>query len=424
MCSIVANFFKKGKKMKKIALLSIVTSSMLMAGGYKIPETSLNALALSAANIAHNKSADAAYYNPANMIFMEDKNNMELDLTYIGLDPINYKGTVSGAGQNLDAHRENFIVPTIHYVSEKMGNARVGLSIVTPGGLSKRWSEEPAKTKAEEFTLEIVEVNPTFAISLSEKVSMAFGFRIVHTSGVVKSDGNIGGPLTASRDMTGDAINYGYNLALAYKPSSNLELAATYRSNVNLNIKGDAKLATTAGGGSTYDGDARVSVPLPATFSVAAAYTLPSKTTLELVYERTMWSAYKSLDFDYDGTESATLASIFGGAIDKSWKDVNAFRLGITQELDNMMLMAGMVYDESPVPSKTLGFELPDSNSFSVSLGGRYQINDKLEVGLSALYSMRESRDIKTSDNNNNNLVGEFTNANVLMVSTGVSYKF
>lgn len=59
--------------MKKIALLSLVTASVLMAGGYKIPETSLNAVALSAANIAHSHGADAAYYNPANMVFMEDK---------------------------------------------------------------------------------------------------------------------------------------------------------------------------------------------------------------------------------------------------------------------------------------------------------------------------------------------------------------
>ncbi|WP_373000763.1 OmpP1/FadL family transporter [Sulfurimonas sp.] len=410
--------------MKKIVLLSLIASSMLMAGGYKIPETSLNAVALSAANIAHNKSADAAYYNPANMVFMEDKNNMELDLTYIGLNPINYKGTVSGTNQDLDAQSESFVVPTLHYVSGKTGEARIGLSIVSPGGLSKRWNEEPAKTKAEEFTLKIIEINPTFAIPLSDKVSLAFGFRIVHTSGVVKSNGNIGGPFTASRDMTGDALDYGYNLALAYKPTSDLELAATYRSNVNLNVEGNAKLVTTAGGGSTYDGEAKVRVPLPATFSAAAAYTLPSKTTVEFVYERTMWSAYKDLDFDYDGTESATLASIFGASVEKNWKDTNAFRLGLTQELESMTLMAGIVYDESPVPSKTLGFELPDSNSFSVSLGGRYQINDKIEVGLSALYSMRETRKIETSDANDNNLVGEFTNSNALLISTGVSYKF
>jgi long-chain fatty acid transport protein len=423
--------------MKKIVLLSLIASSMLMAGGYKIPETSLNGVALSAANIAHNKSADAAYYNPANMVFMEDENHMEADLTYIGLDAINYKGSIITPksstvvpGQDLNSESENFLIPSIHYVSGKAGETRIGLSICAPGGLSKRWSEEPAKTSAEEFTLQIVEINPTVAIPINDKVSFAFGFRILHTSGVVKSNGtseihSSGATSVISRDMTGDSIDYGYNFALAYKPTSDLEMAFTYRSQVNLTVEGDATLSSTAVGGlgipaGAYDGIASVTVPLPATASLAFAYTLPSKTTVEFVYERNMWSAYKNLDFDYDGTvTNPILSSAFDESKEKNWKDTNAFRLGITQELDNMTLMGGMVYDESPVPETTIGFELPDSNSFSVSLGGRYQINDKLDIGLSALYSMRESRTVK-----NDSLDGEFSSGNVLIVSTGLGYKF
>ena len=413
--------------MKKIALLSLVTASILMAGGYKIPETSLNGVALSAANIAHNHSADAAYYNPANMVFMEDKANMEVDLTYIGLDKINYKGRVSGTGPyDLDSNNESFIVPNIHYVSGKAGETRIGLSIVSPGGLSKRWDREPAKTSAEEFTVEIIEVNPSVAIPINDKVSFAFGFRILYTTGVVKSSGTTivaGAPAVVTRDMTGDSIDMGYNLALSYKPTSDLEIGLTYRSQVNLTVDGNAKLSETRFN-TSYDGDATVTIPLPAFASVALAYTLPSKTTVEFVYERNMWSAYKNLDFDYDGTQGPVLEAVFGRSIKKDWNDTNAYRLGITQELDNMTLMGGLVYDETPVPEKTMGYELPDSNSFSISMGGRYQIDKKWEIGLSALYSMRESRTISAGDDNDNGLEGKFSGGNVLIVSTSVNYKF
>ncbi len=426
LCNIIVEKDKKRvSRMAKIALLSLVTASVLMAGGYKIPETSLNGLALSAANIAHNKSADAAYYNPANMVFMQDSNHLEVDLTYIGLDPVNYKGTVKTTGPyDLDAQSESFIVPSVHYVSGKAGETRIGLSIVTPGGLSKRWNTEPAKTSAEEFTLQVVEINPSVAIPVNDKVAVAFGFRIVHTSGIVKSNGTTYLPAptssysVVSRDMTGDSIDFGYNVALAYKPNSEWDVGLTYRSQMNLTIQGNAKLSSSYGS-ATYDGDAGVTVPLPATASAAIAYTLPSKTTVEVVYERNMWSAYRSLDFDYDGTQGALLGGIFGKASPKNWNDTSAFRLGITQELDNMTLMAGAVYDETPVPDETIGFELPDSNSISVSLGGRYQLNKEIDIGLAALYSMRESRTLS-----NTSLDGEFTNANVLMVSAGVGYKF
>jgi len=40
--------------MKRLTLLPLLLSSAVFAGGYKIPETSLNAIALSAANVAHS----------------------------------------------------------------------------------------------------------------------------------------------------------------------------------------------------------------------------------------------------------------------------------------------------------------------------------------------------------------------------------
>lgn len=405
--------------MIKIALLSLVTASVVMAGGYKIPETSLNGVALSAANIAHNKSADASYYNPANMAFMQDSNHLEVDLTYIGLYPVNYTGTHAATGtyiHNIDAQSESFIVPSVHYVSGKAGETRIGLSITTPGGLSKRWTEQPAKSTAEEFTLKVVEINPSVAIPVNDKVAVAFGFRIVHSEGIVKASGTHPTYGAYSQDMKGNSLDFGYNLALSYKPTSEWDVALTYRSQVNLTEDGDADLSMPLAGVAPGNYGASVTIPLPATASLALAYTLPSKTTIELVYERNMWSAYKSLDFDYD---NAYAEGAFGTSKIKKWNDTSAFRLGITQELDNMTLMAGAVYDESPVPDETIGFELPDSNSLSVSLGGRYQINKEFDIGLAALYSMRESRTVKTST-----LDGEFTNANVLIASFGVGYKF
>ena len=414
--------------MKKIALMSLVAGSVLMAGGYKIPETSTNAVALGAANIAHNhENADAAYYNPAKMVFMQDKNNLEVDLTYIGLDEVKYKGTVSGTGPyNLHSEKENFLVPTLHYVSPALGdnNARIGVSIVAPGGLSKQWKTEPAKTSAEEFTLEVLEVNPTAAFKINDKLGFAVGFRIVKTHGIVKSSGvtnipALGGLGTASRDMTGDSTDFGYNLAVAYNPTSNLELGLTYRSKVNLTVEGNAKLATSYLGGSTYDGPADVAIPLPASLNAAVAYTLQSKTTLELVYERTYWSAYKNLDFNYNGSEGVALGAIFGTSIPKNWKDTNTFRVGLTQELTDLTLMAGYVYDNSPVPNETIGFELPDTDTQAFSLGGRYKINESVDVGLSAIYSIHKDRTV-----NNSSLNGEFTGGNVLIVSAGLGYKF
>jgi long-chain fatty acid transport protein len=430
---MVRLIFKIGMKMKKIALMSLVASTVLMAGGYKIPETSTNAVALGAANVAHNhNNADAAYYNPAKMIFMSDENHIEADLTYIHLDKVKYDGKIKTTGPyKLESQSEDFYVPTLHYVSPKLGenSARVGVSVSAPAGLSKRWNTEPAKTSAEEFTLEIVEVNPSVAFKINDTLGFGAGFRIVKTHGVVKSDGTtdiqpgIGVTLSkVARDMTGDSTDFGYNLALSYQPMPNLEIGLTYRSKVDLTVEGNAKL-TSSTGSLVYNGSANVSVPLPASWNAAVAYTFESKTTLEMVYERTMWSAYKSLDFKYDASINPTLNGIFGTAKPKDWKDTNTFRFGLTQELDSMTLMAGLVIDETPVPEKTVNFELPDTDTVSVSLGGRYKINKQIDIGLSALYSMHDKRSVSSSANDNG-LDGEFTDGDILIISAGLGYKF
>jgi long-chain fatty acid transport protein len=415
--------------MKKIVLLSLIASSMLMAGGYKIPETSTNGVALSAANVAHNKSADAAYYNPANMVFMNHNGMMETNLMYIGLSSIDFRGAGAMTGANISSEDENFLVPSFHYVSPEVNGARYGLSVVAPAGLSKRWKSQPAKSSAQEFTLETVEINPSIALPIGDKIGIAIGIRAIYSSGVVKSNTDTG----TFRDMEGDTIDFGYNLAISYKPTKELELALTYRSNIDLKTEGHADLSYTGNlGGSvplnTYSSSssAALSVPVPALFNAAIAYTFTSDTTLEFVYERNYWHTYNELDFNYGSNSVDPIANVvFGTPLARDWKDTNTFRLGITQELDKLTLMAGFVIDETPAPDSTVDFALPDSDSVSYSVGARYQVTDKMNIGLAALYSDRKERAVNNLDlTTGHGVNGKFDDSSVLLVSAGLEYRF
>ena len=120
--------------MRSLVFLSAAAATV-MAGGYAIPENSINATALSAAYVANAHGADAAYYNPAAMVYNDNANLLEVDATYIGLSKIHYAST-SGT-YNIDSKSESFLVPTLHYTSKKLGdsNARIGFSLVAPAGL-------------------------------------------------------------------------------------------------------------------------------------------------------------------------------------------------------------------------------------------------------------------------------------------------
>ena len=252
--------------MKKIVLLSLVATTALMAGGYKIPESSVNAVALSNAYVANANGADASYYNPANMVFSENKGGaIEVDLTYIGLSKINYKS--ANGVYDIDSKAENFIVPTLHYVSPVVGDFRFGLSIVSPAGLSKRWSDSPASLYSKEFTLQTVEINPTVAYKLNDQFAIAVGARGVYSSGKVKN---------ALYTLDGTGMDWGYNLALTLKPDKDTNVAVTYRSQIDLHVSGDTSTTAT-----TINSGVKVTLPLPATLTFAASHTFNNTTTVE-----------------------------------------------------------------------------------------------------------------------------------------------
>lgn len=418
-------------KMSKVAALVALSAVSLSASGWRIPEQSLNSTALSAAYVAGANGADASYYNPANMAFMEDGASLETALTYIRLPQIKYTDILNSAPYNGDSKVENFIVPTFHYVSPKQGNLRYGLSLVAPGGLSKRWDEAFSQATAEEFTLTILELNPTVSYMVNDKFAFGFGLRGVYTDGVVKSDATGLHPAYPTRDLTGDSIDFGYNLALTYKATDKLTLASTYRSKVDLTVEGHAELSAGAGAGAiTYSGDASVTIPLPASLTLAVAYDF-DKTKVEFVYERTYWSAYKELDFDYETDLTAVIA--YGGAFDnfenakdKNWKDANAYRIGVTHQYnDKLKLMAGFAYDEAGAPKETIGFELPDSDAKLYSVGFEYKLDEKMSIGLAYLYDQKESISVTNrSVIDTTAPYGTFEDASAHLVTASFKYKF
>ncbi|HIJ91682.1 MAG: outer membrane protein transport protein [Desulfobulbaceae bacterium] len=416
------------KKIAVVALTGILAAGPAFASGYRIPEQSLNSTALSGAYAANTPAADASYYNPANMSWLDNTWQTEASLTWIHLSSVEYKDNTL-ASRNSGSRSEDFAMPNLHVVSPEYNQFRFGLSVVYPYGLSKRWDSAFPKTTAEEFTLKTYELNPTVSYKINNKLSIGGGVRAIYAAGVVKSNGTIPLPApfnvtTISRDMDGDTTEYGYNLALTYRPIENLSLAATYRSKIDLDIEGDARLTSSINGAS-YSGGTSVSVPAPAVLTLATAYTCnSSKTTVEFTYDKTFWNAYDKLDFNYSANivdALGVLQAAFDNPKAKSWSNSEAYRIGLTHKCtDRLTTMIGFAIDKTSVPDQTLGFELPDSDAKIYSLGARYQCSENLLLGLAYLYDEKESRTLTNAGGIN----GTFDNSAAQLVTAGLQYRF
>lgn len=410
------------KKISVLAFASLFVAGSAMASGYRIPEQSVDSTAKAGANVASATRADAAYFNPANMSWMEDTWHVQGNMSYIHLGKNEYTGTMTGnplgAGSfSNNAEDENFLLPSMFIVSPDYNGFRFGLATVSPFGLAKRWQTIPSKLVSDEFSMQTVEINPSVAYKFNEKFSLSGGVRVLYSKAKVRN---------ARYAMEGDTIEWGYNLAAAFKPTDTWNVSATYRSNIDMDFSQDDIVYNPMGalpipGGGSYIINGSTSIPAPAVLTLSTSFEPVDKLTIELAIDRTFWSAYESFKLD-----STTMVL---GVIDpssttaKDWDDVNTYRISATYAWsDSLDLMAGLGYDECPSPDSTVSFELPDSDAWLFSAGFQYDMTENMEFGMAVLYDLKEDRSIDASAGND--LVGEFTNGSAWFVTVGMSYKF
>ncbi len=413
--------------MKKIVTLSIITSSLVLAGAYKVPEQSLNSMALGAAYVAHTEGADTAYFNPANMAFLaEDSQFMEAGMTLAHLPRNSFQGLQAFSATevypaNGQSEIEDLTLPYLHYVGKPLKNGlRWGASLTVPGGLTKRWESTYQKLSAEEFTLKVIEFNPVLSYKITDNFAIGGGARLIYSEGKVYSDGT-GTTKPIKREMEGDTIEYGYNLAMSYKAPSDIILAATYRSNIDLGEEGEANLYV-ADAGKQFD--AEVTVPLPAALNLAVSKTWADRYTIEFNYERTYWSSYEELDFSYGANIQPLLVSPFDDPKAKNWNDTNTFRVGLTAKLDEKItLMAGYSRDESPIDKKYISYELPDTDANVYTVGMRLKANKQLSYGIAYLHDEKDSVTLKPGENESG-IIGTFSNGGADLFTASVAYTF
>ncbi|MGG7074104.1 outer membrane protein transport protein [Campylobacter sp. 9BO] len=403
---------------KKLGLSLVLASTLVYGAGYKIPEQSSDSLGLLASNVAWSFGADAAYFNPANMMFLDPRHHFEQNVGWFHISEVDFK---ADNGKTYTSNNFDSLATTFNFVSpEYYANWRFGLALAVPAALGMAWDDPKAAFTAKRFKLQVVELNPTLAYRITDGLAVAAGVRGVYSKGRVASDfGAIG-----QRNLTGDSIDFGYNVALTYRPIENLSFSATYRSKVDLTVKGDAK----AQGRIEYNGKVRVEIPLPAQLVLAAAYNYQDFTLL-LAYERTYWSKFKGYDFEYpNGAHKSNplFIDLMDKPSERKYKDNNTYRLGLAyQATQKLRLMAGFTYDEDVSDSKNTGFELPNTTSRAYSLGLNYNVTDDLELGLGYVYQDRSSKRAEGIPVGARETVsGEFKSTNIQIVGVGLKYKF
>ena len=412
----------RGWKMVPVLLILLFTASTSFAAGFRLPEAGVKAMGMGFAFTAQADDPSAIYFNPAGLTQLKGQNIM-VGVTYVRENGGEFTGTTpltGGATASETQKSLNFYIPNLYYTrTTSDGYIAYGVGVFAPFGLGQEYENENTsifRNQVTKIDLQTIVVNPTIAFKINEMLSVGVGVDFMY--GKAKLNGTPVSPVVGDNtaggnmykmDMEADATAWGYNFGVLLKPTSNIKMGFNYRSPFTLEFNdgdidisdisqanrvafagpgafGTNSLSTNAFGGRTsYSGKGKTKVALPATATLGVAYTA-GRFTVEADADWTFWSSYKSLTIErprvlatvYTGvaTPPTTQVPVLGTtSSNKNWSDVCALRLGAEYRVtDPLAVRAGFVYDPTPVPSETMGPELPDADRLNYMLGVGYKI--------------------------------------------------
>ncbi len=400
---------KKKLVASSIAVALVGAASLSYGAGFKVSEQGAKAMGMANAFAAQADDPSALAYNPAGIAFQKGS-QVQVGDTTILVPQTEFEGTTKISPSTTvseKANRDIFIAPTF-YATTSLESIPLsfGLGINSFNPLAKRWDAGSAfRDSIQSISIKPVNFQPTVAYRFDNlNLAIAGGFDVTYAQVSLQKVAYKTFPNSApfaeiagyqaigvlSADAT--ATGYGYNAGAKWKPSNALSFGASYRSEVTLNLDGDANYLSTPPRGTSdtalayLPGSVKTSastgITLPASLVLGVAWKPTDALTLEFDAEKTWWSSYNKLELNF----GAPLAAFNKKPDDKSWEDVWAYRFGAQYALNkNVDLRAGYAYDTSPAPSSTVGPELPDADRHNFSVGSGFH-NDFGAIDLAYMW--------------------------------------
>ncbi|WP_103070016.1 OmpP1/FadL family transporter [Aquimarina sediminis] len=417
--------------MRKLLLLVlfVLVATVTYAGGYRVSVQGQRAIAMGHTGVAVVNSAELVFFNPAGLVYLENKLNVSVGVTGIFSDVI-YQNEEFGVAAETDS---SMGTPLNLYGSYKVNDwMSVGLGVYTPYGSEVRWPTDWAGSHlVNEIELAAIYVQPVVSFKLSEHFSVGGG--PIYVRGSVNFNRNLNRTLS---DIEGNrsnvtiddsgVSNWGWSVGAMFNPTKNFRLGFNYRSKIIMEVEGgDATFANVpnspavglTNGSTSFD----AKLPLPAELTVGLSYEY-QKWLFAFDYNRQFWGVYKSLDIDFASTPTGP-----DSVNPRNYQDSSVYRFGLQyQATEKITLRAGYYRDESPVQEGFFAPETPRNDSDGYTGGVSFAISPKLAIDASFFYLRFEEVDASYDfyqENGQNVPFGGTYKSSIIAPGLGLTYK-
>jgi len=431
------NSFSTGISTLSIAI-ALSLSSQVQASGFQIIEHSVSGLGTAfAGNSVVAEDASTIFFNPAGMTYL--KGTQAVGGAHIIVPGAKFKdggsntgGTaIPGDGTN-DGGKLAF-VPNFYYSKQIDESLFIGLGINAPFGLATEYDDDwVGRYHAIESALQTVNINPSIAFKVNDKLSVGAGINIQYMAATLTKavdfgrligmpylqDGNV--------EVTGDSWGYGFNLGAIYQPTESTRIGLSFRSKVEQTLEGEADFTVPAAAaailipvsGRFTDTDIKGDITTPETVSLSFLHKATPRLTLLVDASWTNWSRFKELRIKFDNpTEPDSVK-------EENWKDTMRYSFGGTyQANDKLVIRFGTAYDESPISGEFRTARIPGNDRTWLTVGAGYQYSKDISLDVGYAYLIIDDTDIDETNETGNRLIGKYK-PTVHILSTQATMKF
>jgi long-chain fatty acid transport protein len=375
-----------------VAALGVLAAAPMHAAGFSIFEQGSKAMGMAGAFTAQADDPSLLFHNAGGLAFVEE-GDFAGGFTWIRGIEADFEGAAPFPGPGYSAELEPLseFPPHLYWVAPINDTWKYGIGVMSPFGLTTEW-ENPEdfagrflSTKA---ALVTIDVNPTLGWRVTPNFGIGFGgiarfsevelrrhIPVVNpfTFEVVDA-----GRLTLESDF-GDG--FGWNVGLLHKVNNSFSWGLSYRSKIEVDYEGDARVTQISSGNPQLDAVIRSRIPFgvdlpvetviefPDVASLGLAFALSPNLLLETDVNWTGWSSFEEVPIDFVGGPTNSLPDT---EVAEHWEDVYNYRAGLRwQRTPTTQWRLGYVFDETPQPEEAVSPLLPDAdrNGFTIGYG-------------------------------------------------------
>ena len=350
--------------------------------------------ALAGAGVADSSDAMALSLNPAGLTDVDSE-------LQVGVSLFNPVRSFTGSGGpgftpngEVESGSEYFPVPNFAYARRLGERSALGFAVYGNGGMNTSYPNiaNPACGPGSGVfcggslgvNLNQMFISLGYATELSDNFSVGispiFALQAFEANGLAAFSGISSDPTKLTNNETEYSTGFGLRLGAQWDVTDQFRLGASYQTEFDMSEFDDYAGLFADGG----------SFNIPSTWTLGTAYDVTPDVTVMFDYRRISYE-------DVPAVSNSTMAQAPLGAAGGpgfSWKDVDAYKLGVEWEAnDTWTWRAGAAMNNNPIGGSdvTLNILAPGVQDKHYTAGFDYKMNESNELGFALMYSPKSS---------------------------------